>query len=45
MGYMKDIYFSIQNGGDLNSDEVKVAEDAGYEVEEVDGMFYVKEKE
>jgi len=45
MGYMKDIFIRIENGDALNANEAAVAKAAGYEVEEINGKFYVKEKE
>ena len=45
MGYIKDIILRIQNGDALNAEEAEIAKDAGYEIEEVNGSFFVKEKE
>jgi len=45
MGYMKDIAIRIENGEALSANEAKVAKAAGYEVENINGEFYVKEKE
>ncbi len=45
MGYIKDIMLRIQNGDALNVDEAKIAKDAGYDVKEINGSFFVKIKE